>query len=89
MHVAFDNEHALTRQLWRAAFEYPFVSCGKEAIYGLTPKHLTEALAMNRKLGFRQLVETIDAVMFEMKADECRWLKGVEHGRQRVTTITT
>lgn len=81
MHVAFDNEHALTRSLWRAAFEYPFVTCGKEAVYGLTPKHLDEALAMNKKLGFRQIAETIDAVMFEMKADECRWLKGVKHGR--------
>lgn len=89
MHVAFDNEHGLTRQLWMAAFEYPFVQCGKEAIYGLTPKHLDEALRMNRKLGFRQVAETVDAVMFEMKADECRWLKGVKDGRQRITTTST
>ncbi len=36
---------------------------------------------MNKKLGFRQIAETIDPVMFEMKADECRWLKGARHGR--------
>lgn len=81
MHVAFDHAHSLTRQLWRAAFEYPFITCGKGAVYGLTPKHLFEALAMNEKLGFRRVAETIDAVMFEMLASECRWLKGVNHGR--------
>jgi hypothetical protein len=86
MHVAFDNEHSLTRGLWRAAFEYPFVTCGKEAVYGLTPKHLEDAVRMNRKLGFREIAETVDCVMFEMKADECRWLKGVKDGRQRIST---
>lgn len=83
MHVAFDSGHALTRQLWQAAFTYPFIDCGKEAVYGLTPKHLLEALKMNERLGFRRIAETVDCVMFEMKADECRWLKGVKHGRQR------
>lgn len=81
MHVAFDSEHSLTRSLWKAAFEYPFITCGKEAVYGLTPKHITEALAMNDKLGFTRIAETVDAVMFEMKAGDCRWLKGVKHGR--------
>lgn len=85
MHVAFDGPHGVNRQLWRAAFEYPFVNCGKEAVYGLTPKHLTEALAMNRKLGFREMVETVDCIMFEMKADECRWLKENAHGRKEPT----
>lgn len=86
MHVAFDGTHGLTRTLWRAAFEYPFIQCGKEAVYGLTPKHLTEALSMNRKLGFRQIAETVDCVMFEMKADECRWIKENAHGRKIVST---
>ena len=88
MHVAFDNEHGLTRQLWEAAFRYPFTDCGMEAVYGLTPKALDEALAMNERLGFRRVAETIDSVMFEMKADECLWLKGVRHGRQRQRTCS-
>lgn len=89
MHVAFDGPHGLTRALWRAAFEYPFTHCGKDAVYGLTPKHLTDALSMNRKLGFRQIAETVDCIMFEMKADECRWLKEKAHGRQERCTTTT
>lgn len=86
MHVAFDNEHSLTRGLWRSAFEYPFVKCGMEAVYGLTPKTLVEAIRMNEKLGFRRIAETVDCVMFEMTADECRWIKEKEHGRQRIST---
>ena len=86
MHVAFDTEHAVTRKLWQAAFEYPFVQCGKQAVYGLTPKHIESALAMNERLGFRKIAETVDCLMFEMRADECRWLKGVKHGRQRLST---
>lgn len=82
MHVAFDSPHGLTRKFWRAAFEYPFVTCGKDAIYGLTPKHLEDALKMNDRLGFRRIAETVDCVMFEMRRDECRWLKEKEHGRQ-------
>lgn len=83
IHAAFDSEHGLTRGLWEAAFRYPFVDCGMEAVYGLTPKALKEALSMNDKLGFKRVAETVDAVMFEMRADECRWLKGVRHGWQR------
>lgn len=88
MHVAFDHQHSITRELWRAAFDYPFNQCGMEAVYGLTPKHLEDALKMNRKLGFRQIAETIDCVMFEMRHDECRWIKENAHGRQRVSTTS-
>lgn len=75
MHVAFDNPHALNRKIIRAAFEYPFKNCGMDAVYGLTPKDKEEALNLNDRLGFKRLTETVDCVMFEMKADECRWIK--------------
>ena len=88
MHVAFDGSHGLTRALWRAAFEYPLVTCGKDAVYGLTPKRLKDAVAMNRKLGFRQIAETVDSIFFEMKSDECRWIKENAHGRQISTTTS-
>lgn len=89
MHVAFDGHHGVKRSLWHAAFEYPFVTCGLEAVYGLTPKNLDDALKMNERLGFRKVAETIDCVMFEMTADDCRWLKGVKHGRQSISTSST
>lgn len=89
MHVAFDSPHAMSRKIIRAAFDYPFIQCGMEAVYGLTPKGNDEALRMNEKLGFRKIAETVDCVMFEMTADECRWLKEKEYGRQRISTSST
>ena len=86
MHVAFDGEHGLTRDLLREAFAYPFVACGKDAVYGLIQKSNEEALRLVRKLGYKELITTVDGVMFEMKADECRWVKEKEHGRKRVST---
>jgi hypothetical protein len=46
-----------------------------DAVYGLTPKDKEEALNLNDRLGFKRLTETVDCVMFEMKADDCRWIK--------------
>lgn len=86
MHVAFESEHTVTRQLWRAAFEYPFIDCGLDAVYGLTPKGNEEALAMNKKLGFKQIAETVDCVMFELKADDCRWINRFK-ARERVPAV--
>ncbi len=86
MRVAFDGPHSPSRKLWRAAFEYPFIKCGMEAVYGLTPKNLDEALHMNEKLGFRRIAETVDCVMFEMRHDACRWIKENAHGRKRIST---
>ena len=68
MHVAFDGPHGLKRSLWRAAFHYPFVTVGLDAVYGLTPKRFEEALRMNKRLGFCQIAETSDCFILETKA---------------------
>jgi hypothetical protein len=81
MHVAFESEHGLTRSLLHAAFHYPFIDCGRAAVYGLTPKRLEDAVSFNRKIGFREIGETVDCIIFEMTRDECRWLKGAKNGR--------
>lgn len=88
MHVAFDSAHSMTRNLLRAAWEYPFVNCGKAAVYGLTPKNNDEALAFNKRMGWRQIAETVDCLMFEMTAQECRWIKENAHGREIVSATT-
>lgn len=89
MHVAFDSTHGLTRSLWRAAFEYPFIKCGMEAVYCLIYQTNEEALRLVRKLGYREIAKTVDCVMFEMRHDECRWIKENAHGRQRISTSGT
>lgn len=82
MHVAFDTAHSLTRDLLRAAFEYPFVKCGKRAVYALIGKENAECLRLVRKLGYREIATTVDCVMFEMFGAECRWIKEKEHGKE-------
>lgn len=80
MHVAFDSAHSMTRALLRAAFKYPFIDCGKSAVYALIGKENDECLRLVKKLGYREFCQTVDCVMFEMKAAECRWIKEKEHG---------
>ena len=75
MHVAFDGPHSMTRDLIRAAFKYPFKDCGKAAIYALPYADNDEAMRFIPKMGFKELARTVDCVMFEMKAEDCRWIK--------------
>lgn len=89
MHVAFDGAHSMTRDLMRAAFKYPFQDCGKSAVYALPHKDNDEALRFIPKMGFKELTRTVDCVMFEMKAEDCRWIKEKEHGREIVSTTST
>lgn len=81
MHVAFDSPHSLTRALLRAAFDYPFMRNGKDAVYALIDQGNDECLRLVRKLGFREVCRTVDCVFLEMKADECRWIREVNHGQ--------
>lgn len=85
MHVAFDSPHSLTRQLLRAAFEYPFVHSGKEAVYALIDKGNKEALRFVGKIGFKEVYRTVDCVMFEMLSSECRWIKEKQYGKRLST----
>lgn len=89
MHVAFDTPHSLTRAMLRAAFDYPFNEVGVEAVYGLTPKRIEEVNSMNKKLGFQRIGETVDAIIWEMRREDCRWIKEQKHGRQRESTTTS
>lgn len=75
IHVAFDTPHSLGRGLLKAAFEYPFKSIGVKAIYGLTPKDFDKAIRFNKKIGFKQIAETVDCVLLEMRREDCRYLK--------------
>ena len=82
MHVAFDTAHSMTRDLLRAVFSFPFKECGKAAVYALIGKENDECLRLVRKLGYREIHQTVDCVMFEMLSAECRWIKEREHGKK-------
>lgn len=86
MHVAFDTSHSMTRTLLREAFRYPFLTCGKDAVYALIGDDNQECLRLVRKLGFVEQFRTVDAVMFEMTSEECRWIKEKQNGKVVSTT---
>ena len=75
MHVAFDSAHSMTRNLIKAAFKYPFKDCGKAAVYALPYRDNEEALRFILRMGFKEIARTVDCVMYEMKAENCRWIK--------------
>lgn len=86
MHVAFDTAHSLTRSLLKAAFEFPFGTCGKRAVYALIGSENDACLRLVEKLGYRQIQTTVDCVMFEMLSDECRWVKEKNCGQSLSTS---
>jgi hypothetical protein len=80
MHCAVDNKAAY-RRLLHPSFEYPFIEGGRSLVLGLrASNHI--ALNNARVLGFRETYRIKDGwatgedmVLFEMRKDECRWLR--------------
>lgn len=73
MHVYFES-HAVTRQMLREAFSYPFVTCGKSRVYGLTPITSIRALRFSKSLGFKELQRSPDFLLQMMTRQDCRWI---------------
>lgn len=70
MHVAFENPHALSRDLLREAFIYPFITCRMQVVYAMTLITNEEAIRLIAKLGFREKYRDENFVMFKMTFDE-------------------
>ena len=73
MHVHFES-HAVSREALREAFMYPFVTCNKKRVYGMTPITSQRALVFSKRLGFRELQRTPDFLLQVMSREECRWI---------------
>lgn len=73
MHVRF-GPHSFTKSFIREAFRYPFETCDKSRVYGLTPITSTRALRFSERIGFRKLLDTDDFRIQVMTREECRWL---------------
>jgi hypothetical protein len=80
MHVAgFGNW--INRDILKAAFDYPFIKLDCKVVLGLVPSGNTEALKLNKHLGFKVITEIEGAhpdgslILMAMRREECRWLK--------------
>jgi hypothetical protein len=87
MHMAGDGKRWISRELLHRAFELPFETWGLQMVIGLVPSGNTDALVIDKKLGFRQLT-TIEGAhpdgalhLLVMTKEECRWLRG-KHGEK-------
>lgn len=81
MHVAIDDPHAAL-PIRRPAFAYPFEEIGVDVVWGRVRSDNEKSLRLDRALGFREVFRGVgwaapgvDAVIFEMRRDECRWLR--------------
>jgi hypothetical protein len=81
MHVAVDDVRAVL-PLRRPAFAYPFLEVGMGIAWGRVRSDNAKALRLDRALGFREvfrgegwMAPGVDAVIMEMRRDECRWLR--------------
>lgn len=88
IHMAGTRKGWITRRYLHAAFKYPFVDLDYKMVIGLVPSGNTEALDIDKRIGFTELIY-IDGAhpdggthLLQMKREDCRWLKyGEKHGR--------
>lgn len=91
MHVALDDSFAGKKgglKLLPYAFDFVFNDCGLTVAIGTVRSDNPKALALDLNVGFREVFRGrdwcepgVDLIYLEMRKDECRWLKGENHGR--------
>lgn len=79
--VNFDKKYTPRRLLW-AAFDYPFRQAGVETLIGIVNSNNQLAMKYDQNLGFKEAYrfkgmhdDGGDIVVFEMKKQDCRFLK--------------
>lgn len=81
-HMASESPIAW-RHLLPHVFTYPFVQAGRGLLLGLVRSDNPRSMELTSRLGFRRThairdgyAAGVDLVVFEMRKDECLWLKG-------------
>ena len=80
-HIAGFTPAWISKDLVWCFFHYGFMQLGVTNIFGQTPSTNERALALNKKLGFKEVVRIPgvfadgDLVVQRMQAQDCKWLK--------------
>ena len=80
IHIGSVGEHWASKDFIWAVFDYPFNKLGVSVILGQICADNTDALKLNRHLGFKVVAEIPDALMsgdlviMAMRKEECRFL---------------
>ena len=82
IHVVNFNKKYTPRKLLWATFDYPFRQLGLESLIGIVNSNNEQAMKYDQNLGFKEVHRFVglhdnggDIVIFEMKKDECRFVK--------------
>lgn len=86
IHIAIDNPKYVSRRAIMDVFEYPFSQLGVKKVLGIVNSNNYAALSFDLRLGFH--VETVisdaydmgDMYILSMTREQCRWLRGQDHG---------
>ena len=86
MHIAISDPKVVTRRAICAVFEYPFNQLDVKKVIGVVNSENIKALTFDVRLGF--LVEAIitgaydvgDMYILSMTREQCRWIRGKDHG---------
>lgn len=80
-HMAGFDPHWANRDLLFAVFYYVFETCGCGSIFAQVPTYEETALAVDKKLGFKEEARIPDVfpggdglVVLRMRKEDCRWL---------------
>lgn len=82
MHSRVDYPRKVTREWLRQIFDYPFNQLEVKRVTGLVCSNNTKAQKTNEHLGWKR--ETVladyfpdgDGIVYIMRKEDCRWLKG-------------
>ena len=80
MHMAGAGPHWMTRHFIREAFRYPFVTCRCSVVLASVPSGNTEALKIDRKLGFKEIAIIEGAHpdgalhLLALRREDCKWV---------------
>jgi hypothetical protein len=81
MHMAGEGKHWVNREFLYRAFRYPFVTLGLAMVFAVIPSGNTEALKIDLKLGFTELIYVPGAHpdggihFLQLLKENCRYLE--------------
>jgi RimJ/RimL family protein N-acetyltransferase len=85
MHMAGEGKHWATRKFITEIFRYAFDTLGYQVVFGVVPSGNPGALAINYRLGFKELATIPSAHpdgalhIVMMRREDCRWFGGANH----------
>jgi RimJ/RimL family protein N-acetyltransferase len=80
IHFCIDNPMAIRHKFFEEIAEFVYDTAGRTVMHGLVPADNLKALALDKKIGFREVTRLTDAfklgvdyVLLEMRKEDCNF----------------